>query len=102
MLHMYIERIPNRNSPPAVLLRESYWEDGKSKKRTVLNLSALPDDVVSMMQAVLKGKKFIDADNGWQIKRTLPHGHVAAVTGTMKKLGFTKLLGGRNCRKRIW
>ncbi|MBF0382349.1 MAG: hypothetical protein HQL69_15110 [Magnetococcales bacterium] len=76
----------------------SYWEDGKSTKRAVLNLSDLPDEVVSMTQAVLRGKNFIDADNNWQMKLTLPHGRMAAVTGTMKKQGFSKLLGGRSSR----
>ena len=52
---MYIERVPNRNSPPAVLLRESYREGSKVRKRTLANLSKLPDEVVDNMRLVLKG-----------------------------------------------
>ncbi len=51
---MYIERVPNRNSPPAVLLRESYRRDGKVRKRTIANLSRLPDDVVEGIRTLLK------------------------------------------------
>ena len=54
---MYIEKVPNRNSPPAILLRESYREDGKVKKRTLANLSRLPEDVVNNMKLALKGAK---------------------------------------------
>ncbi|MGN7613228.1 IS1634 family transposase [Magnetococcales bacterium HHB-1] len=90
---MYIDRVPNRNSPPAVLLRESYREDGKSKKRTLANLTPLPDEAIELVKASLKGRKFIPADGGFEVERTLPHGHVAAVTGTMRKLGFSRLLG---------
>jgi hypothetical protein len=50
---MYIEQVPNRNSPPAVLLRESYREEGKVKKRTVANLSKLPDDVIESMMSYI-------------------------------------------------
>lgn len=98
---MYIERVPNRNSPPAVLLRETYWEDGKSKKRTLSNLSKLPDDAVELLRAYLKGKPFIIADEaGFEVVRTLSHGHVKAVTETMKKLGLSRLIGGKACRER--
>ena len=51
---MYIEKVPNRNSPPAVLLRESYREDGKVKKKTLANLSNLSDDVIDNMKLALK------------------------------------------------
>ncbi len=57
---MYIERVPNRNSPPAVLLRESYREGSKVRKRTLANLSKLPDEVVDNMRLVLKGATAID------------------------------------------
>ena len=82
---MYIERVPNRNSPPAVLLRESYREGNKVRKRTLANLSKLPDEVVDNMRLVLKGATAIDkkeVGNTFEIIRSLPHGHVAAVLGT--------------------
>ena len=53
---MYIERVPNRNSPPAILLRESYREEGKVKKRTLANLSQWPSEMVEQFQALLKGE----------------------------------------------
>ena len=85
---MYIERIPNRNSPPAVLLRESYREGKKVKKRTLANLSQLPEDVVDNMKLVLKGAKVSIEDtipNKFEITRSVPHGHVGAILETIKK-----------------
>ena len=90
---MYIERVPNRNSPPAVLLRESYRQDGKVKKRTIANLSRLPDDVVEGLRTLLKGGVALASlDDAFQIVRANPHGHVAAVLGTIRKLGLERLL----------
>lgn len=59
---MYIATIPNRNSPPAVLLRESYRQEGKVKKRTLANLSALPDEQIEVLRRSLKGETLIPAD----------------------------------------
>ncbi|MBF0184018.1 MAG: IS1634 family transposase, partial [Magnetococcales bacterium] len=78
---MYIERVPNRNSPAAVLLRESYREDGKVKKRTLSNLSALPDHVIEIIRSAIKGQSFIPAAGGLSIDKTRSHGHVAAIVG---------------------
>ncbi len=92
---MYIERVPNRNSPPAILLRESYREGDKVKKRTLANLSKLPDDVVDNMKLVLKGAK-VSLDeaipDNFDVLRSLPHGHVAAILETSKKLGLETIL----------
>ena len=90
---MYIERVPNRNSPPAVLLRESYREDGKVKKRTIANLSRLPDDVVEGLRTLLKGGVALASlDDAFQIVRAKPHGHVAATLGAIRKLGLERLI----------
>jgi transposase len=92
---MYIETVPNRGSPPAILLRESYREDGKVKKRTLLNLTDFPPHVVEGFRAVLKGGSV--APNGADpiiIRRALPHGHVAAVLGVLRQSGLDRLLGG--------
>ena len=92
---MYIERVPNINSPPAVLLRESYREGNKVKKRTLANLSQLPDEVVDNMRLVLKGAIAIDTKeitNIFEIIRSLPQGHVAAVLETLKKIGLSKIM----------
>jgi transposase len=100
---MYIERVPNRNSPPAVLLRESYREAGKVRKRTLANLSKLPDAVVDNMRLVLKGAKAVNQEEFpdiCRVLRSLPHGHVAAVLGTMNKLGLPQLIEEKKSRKR--
>ena len=98
---MYIETVPNRGSPPAILLRESYRVDGKVKKRTLLNLSDWPHNVVDGLRALLKGGSVMPSgDDGITIRRSLPHGHVAAVLGTLRSIGLDQLLGpaGNRCR----
>src|ERR1017187_2874351 len=97
---MYIEAVPNRNSPPAILLRESYRIDGKVKKRTLLNLSDWPRDLVEGLRALLKGGTVLPpGQEAIAIKRSLPHGHVAAVLGTLRRIGLDRLLGpaGNRC-----
>ena len=91
---MYVVRVPNRGSPPAVLLRESYREDGKVKNRTLANLSAWPDAKVEALARVLKGQPppAADLDGAFEITRSLPHGHVAAVLGTARQLGLDELI----------
>jgi len=96
---MYIESVPNRNSPPAVLLRESYREGGKVKKRTILNLSDWAPDLVEGLRTLLKGGHAVAGD-GLQIHRSLPHGHVAAVLGTLRRIGLDGLLGRPPARLR--
>ncbi len=85
---MYITRIPNRNSPPAVLLRESYREGDKVKSRTLANLSQLPDSQIELMRRVLKGEALVAPQDAFEIVRSRPHGHVAAVLGTLRRLGL--------------
>ena len=98
---MYIERVPNRNSPPAVLLRESFREDGKVRKRTLANLSKWPDDLVRGLRILLKGGVALKSmDDAFEILRARPHGHVAAVLGTARKLGLERLLDRRPSRMR--
>jgi len=85
---MYIESVPNRNSPPAVLLRESYREDGKIKKRTLANLSCLPNKVIEGLKVLLKGGVAVpSAEEVFTVERSLPHGHVAAALGSAVALG---------------
>jgi hypothetical protein len=98
---MYIEAVPNRNSPPAILLRESYREGGKVKKRTLANLSAWPTELVEGLRTLLKGGKAVSPDKDpVTILRSLPHGHVAAALGSLRALGLDRLLGpaGHRCR----
>ena len=91
---MYVVKVPNRGSPPAILLRESYREAGKVKNRTLANLSAWPEAKVDALTRVLKGQPTAAAplDEAFEITRSLPHGHVAAVLGTARQLGLDELI----------
>jgi len=85
---MYIEHVPNRNSPPAILLRESYRDGNKVKKRTLANLSSLPAEVIEGLKVLLRGGVAVpSAEEAFVIERTLPHGHVAAVLGAAHACG---------------
>jgi len=85
---MYIEAVPNRDSPPAVLLRESYREDGKVKKRTLANLSCLSGEVIEGLKVLLRGGVAVPSvQEVFTIERSLPHGHVAAVLGAARACG---------------
>jgi len=98
---MYIESVPNRNSPPAILLRESYREDGKVRKRTLCNLSDWPKAHIEGLRGVLKGGTVIPAEReAFIITRSLPHGHVGAALGTAHRIGLDRILGpdGNRCR----
>ena len=91
---MYVVKVPNRGSPPAILLRESYREAGKVKNRTLANLSAWPEAKVDALSRVLKGQPPPAAplDEAFEITRSLPHGHVAAVLGAARQLGLDELI----------
>src|SRR5260370_9984943 len=98
---MYLESGPNRDSPPAILLRESYREGGKVKKRTLLNLSDGPRERIAGFKALLKGGTVIASDReAISIVRSLPHGHVAAALATARKIALHRLIGpaGNRCR----
>ena len=98
---MYIESVPNRNSPPAILLRESYREKGKVCKRTLCNLSDWPTAFIEGLRGVLKGGTVIAPDHdAFTITRSLPHGHVAAVLGSAQKIGLDRILGAAGDRNR--
>jgi hypothetical protein len=85
---MYIESIPNRNSPPAILLRESFREQGKIRKRTLANLSCLPREVIEGLKVLLRGGVALpSAESVFTVERSLPHGHVAAVLGSARGCG---------------
>jgi hypothetical protein len=89
---MYIESVPNRSSPPAILLRESFRENGRVRKRTLANLSDWPTTLVEGFGTLLKGGVAV-AEEGIAIRRALPHGHAAAVLGTIRAIGLDRLLG---------
>src|SRR4249920_1246629 len=98
---MYIESVPNRNSPPAILLRESFRDGAKIKKRTIANLSDWPAELVEGLRTLLKGGTAAPADReSIIVRRALPHGHVAAVLGTLRAIGLDRILGPAGNRPR--
>src|SRR5271166_1280249 len=98
---MYVTRVPNRGSPPAVLLRESYREHGKVKVRTLANLSRWPEHKVEKLQRALKGLPTAeDLAAAFEVGRSLPHGHVAAALGTGRALGIEELIDPAPSRRR--
>ncbi len=93
---MYVTRIANRNSPPAILLRESFREGGKVKSRTLANISHWPDAKVEALRRVLANEAALPlAAQGFEIERSLAHGHVAAVLGTLRRLKLDQALPQR-------
>jgi transposase len=90
---MYIEHVPNRKSPPAILLRESYRDGNTVRKRTLANLSSLPAEVIEGLKVLLRGGVAVSsADEAFVIERSLPHGHVAAVLGEARACGAEQWL----------
>jgi hypothetical protein len=102
MVGMYIATIPNRNSPPAILLREGYREGGKVKNRTLANLSKLPPEAIEALRRVLKGERLVSTDEFFEIVEdgSPAHGHVEAVITAMQRLGFASLVSSRSSRQR--
>ena len=97
---MYIESVPNRGSRPAILLREGRRSGKKVYKRTVANLSDWPPEKIEALRQVLRGDVLVPAEGTFAVERSLPHGHVEAVLGMMRKIGMDTLLASRSCRQR--
>jgi hypothetical protein len=98
---MHIAKIPNRNARPSYLLRETYREDGKVKNRTLANLSKLPVERIDTLRAALRGDPLAPiGDNGFEIRRSLPHGHVLAALATARRIGLDDLLPRRAPQRR--
>ena len=99
---MYVAKIPNRNSPPSYLVRESYRKDGKVHNRTVANITALPPTAIEAVRHVLSGTALAPIDEIFTIIEdgSQSHGHVAAICKAMKQLDFANLLASRRCRER--
>jgi hypothetical protein len=96
---MYVETVPNRNSPPAILLRESFREGAQVHKRTLANISDWPAAQIESLRRVLRGETF-QTTEPLNITRSLPHGHVAAVLGTIRKLGIAPMIDAAPSRER--
>ena len=97
---MYVESVPNRNSPPAVLLRESTRIDGRVVKRTLSNLSHWPPAQIDALRRVLKGESLVPVADAFAIQRSAPHGHVAAALGTLRRAGLEPILSRSRCPER--
>ena len=97
---MHIDVVPNRGSRPTYLLRESYREGTQVKKRTLANLSALSDEQIESMRALLRGEPLRPTGDLFEVIQSLPHGHVQAVSAAMNRLGFAHLLSTRACPER--
>src|ERR1700751_201013 len=97
---MYVAVIPNRGSPPAILLRESYREAGKTKNRTLANLSRWPAERIEQLRAVLRGDQLLPAAEAVEIVRALPHGHVLAALGTARRIALDAVLPRRAPQRR--
>ncbi len=97
---MYVETVPNRNSPPAILLREG-WRDGKkTRKRTLANLSDWPEHKIETLRRLLRDETLVSPDELFSTERTLPHGHIEAILGTIGKLGLDSMISAKRCRER--
>ena len=97
---MYIETVPNRNSPPAILLREGWREGKKTLKRTLANLSHWPPQKIEAWRRLLRDETLVSPQDLFTTQRTLPHGHVQAVLGILRKLGLAAIISAKHCRER--
>jgi hypothetical protein len=97
---MFVERIPNRTSPPAVLLREAWREGGRVRKRTIANLSHWPAARVDALRRVLRDEPLVRADELFTVETSLPHGHVEAILAMVRRLGLDTLLAPKRSRAR--
>ncbi len=97
---MYVERVPNRNSRPAILLREAWREGKRIRKRTLANLSDWPTSQVEALRRLLRGEPLANPETVFVTERSRPHGHVEALLKAIRKLGLERLLGPRRCRER--
>lgn len=97
---MYVTEIPNRGSPPAILVRESYREDGKVKSRTIANVSKLPPGAIADLRRSLKGENLVSIEDVFEVTSSYHHGHVEAVMLAMRRLGFANLIAARSSQER--
>lgn len=97
---MYIETVPNRNSPPAILLREGWREGKKTRKRTLANLSSWPMHKIETLRKLLRDEVLVSPSDLFTTEHTVPHGHVEAVLGTIHKIGLDIAISSKRCRER--
>jgi transposase len=97
---MYIETVPNRNSPPAILLREGWREGGKTRKRTLANLSHWPPQKIETLRRLLRDEELVSPQDLFTTRQTLPHGHVEALLAMIRQLGLEALIASQRSRER--
>jgi len=97
---MYIDVVPNRNSPPAILLREGWRDGNKTPKRTLANLSDWPAAKIETLRRLLRDETLVSPSDLFRTEQTLPHGHVEAVLSAIRKLGLDSIIAAKRCRER--
>jgi transposase len=97
---MYVDIVPNRSSPPAVLLRESWREGGKVHKRTLANISHWSWEKVESLRRLLRDEKLVPAEGLFRIEASLPHGHVMAILASLRAIGLERMIAPRRSRQR--
>src|ERR1700737_857050 len=106
---MYVETVPNRNSLPAILLRQGWREGSKTRKRTLANLSDWPPHKIETLRRLLRDETLVSPQDLFRTQQILPHGHVEAILSTIRKLGLDAMIaskrwsragpgGGHDCR----
>ena len=97
---MYIATVPNRHSPPAILLREGWREGNKTRQRTLANLSDWPKEKIETFRRLLRDEPLVSPHDLFATQKSLPHGHVQAVLEMIGKLGLDRLISAQRCRER--
>src|ERR1035437_3747137 len=97
---MYVETVPNRNSSPAVLLRESRREGKSVRKTTIANLTHWPESVVDALRRSLAGEKLVSVEELFDVERSEAYGHVEAVLATIRRLGLHSMIASERSRQR--
>ena len=97
---MYIETVPNRNSRPAILLRQGWREGKRVRKKTLANLTDWPAEKVEALRQVLKGQRLVAPEEAFAVERSLAHGHVEALLAMTRRLGLERLIASKRCPER--
>ena len=97
---MHIETVPNRGARPTILLRESYRQGTKVRKRTLSNLTALPPEAIAVLRNILKGQRLVPVEEALTVERTKPHGHVKAILHTIRDIGLDSIIAATGSRQR--
>ena len=97
---MYIETVPNRNSRPAILLRQGWREGKRVRKKTLANLTDWPAEKVEALRQVLKGQRLVAPEEAFAVERSLPHGHVEALLAMTRRLGLERVIASKRCPER--